>query len=169
MNALNKNTSFLRHYIKLEKLITTPDDCFIHHKNIYERQARQKIHEKHSIDKDSILGTYLTVNPNLSCPKMYHDICCNENDRKIITKYRVGSHMLKIQSERLSANSDRANRLCQCNLDIQTLAHVIFQCPLTEHIRVTHNLQNDDLTSFFNGNDLVKTAICLKAIEKLVI
>ena len=99
---------------------------------------------------------------------MYHDIYCNESDRKVLSKYRVGCHMLKIQSERLTLNSDRETRLCRCNLEIQTLEHVIFQCPLTEILRETHNFQYNNIAEFFNDDNLVKLAMYLKAMEKLV-
>ena len=164
----NKRTSFLKHYIKLDNNFASPNDCFMCHKNILEEQMREKIVQKHKMDKNSILGTYFMANPSLQTHKMYNDVYCNESDRKILSKYRVGCHMLKIQSERLKLNSDRETRLCKCNLDIQTLEHVIIHCPLTEVIRVAHNLQYNNLTEFFNDDDLVKVAICLKAIEKLV-
>ena len=169
-DGMNERTSFLKHYIRLDNKFPSPNDCFIYHKNLYEVQTRANIFQKHQADKNSILGAYLIVNPTLETHKMYSNVLCDENDRKIISKYRVGCHMLKIQSGRLAfIPADGETRLCQCNLDIQTLEHVLFKCPLTEIVRQTHNFQYNNLTAFFNDDNLVKLAMCLKAIEKLVI
>ena len=170
IDGLNKKTSFLKHYIKLDNTFPSLFDCFTYYKTMHDEQVREKIIEKHRVDKNSILGTYFSVNPNLESHIMYREVCCNENDRTILSKYRVGCHMLKIQSERLTSSvASRETRLCKCNLELQTLEHVIIQCPLTEIVREAHNLQHNNLTAFFKDNNLVKLATSLKAIEKLVL
>ena len=112
-----------------------------------------------------ILGTYKRINPTLQQPSFYRNICCHELDRKTITRYRVGCHYLKIQSGRLAGN-DRNTRICTCHNEVQTLAHVLFDCPLTETIRASHNQHPASLNEFFSGNDYIRTASTLKAIEK---
>ena len=163
--ALQSNTQFLRHYKKLDAAFNTPRHCFNHYAQIQKTESELKIQNKFESDPDSILGTYKRINPTLQQPSFYRNICCHELDRKTITRYRVGCHYLKIQSGRLAGN-DRNTRLCTCNNEVQTLAHVLFDCPLTENIRASHNQQHATLDEFFSGNDYVRTASTLKATEK---
>ena len=79
-------------------------------------------------DSNSILGTYCKINPSLKSPEMYHNLSCVESEKLIITKYRTGSHELRIQSGRLR-NETRDERLCKCGTEIQTIEHMLFTCP----------------------------------------
>ena len=97
-------------------------------------------------------------------PDYNNNIACFELDRKIITKYRTGSHKLKIQAGRLTGEG-RDHRLCSCGNDIQTLAHVLFICPLTADIRRVQEIQSTELEEFFK-NDFLKTASILKAVAR---
>ena len=75
---------------------------------------------------------------------------------------------MKIQKGRL-AGIDRENRLCKCETDIQTLNHVIFHCPLTEVIRQSHNIIEENLLQFFENENYTRSACILRAIEKIVL
>ena len=164
-HAVDSNTTFLRHYKKLDEKFTTPQECFKYYIEVCKSEMQQKIQEKYESDADSLLGTYKRINPAIQPPTFYKNIQCYECDRIIITKYRAGSHKLKVQTGRL-AGTNRGDRLCDCLTDVQTLAHVLFNCPLTENIREVHNIQSDDLESFFAGNDMSYIANILKAIEE---
>ena len=159
-DAVQQNTSFLKHYIKLDETFSTPDECYNHYVNAHKTQVRLKIDQDHANDINSI-------NPALKSPLFCNEICCHEYDRTIITRYRTGCHKLKIQTGRIGGD-DRDTRLCSCGVDVQTIAHVLFQCPLTTNIRQAHGLQNESLETFFNGNDCTRMASILKAIEKLI-
>ena len=163
--AIDQNTQFLRHYIKLERTFTSPQQWFDQHINEQKQQTELKIHEKFESDPDSILGTYLRVNPDLKVPEFNNNISCHELDRKTITRYRTGCHKLKIQMGRL-AGDGRDTRLCSCEHDVQTLAHVLFSCPLTEVIRQVQGMQSTCLEQFFKDTDFLKSATILKAIAK---
>ena len=165
--GMELNTTFLRHYKQLDQQFEEPQDCFNYYVREHENQMEGKIRAKHDSDRDSILGTYMRINPTLVQPKLYRDAHCNEYDRKIITKYRAGSHELSIQTGRL-AGAERHERLCTCQNEIQTLHHVLFNCSLTESIRETHNLTGQDLNSFFSSDDSIQMATILKGIEKLL-
>ena len=162
--AFDQNTPFLRHYTKLEGMFATPLECYEHFADQHKHQMEQKIREKYNADPDSILGTYHRVNPDLLVPDYNNNIACFELDRKIITKYRTGSHKLKIQAGRLTGEG-RDNRLCSCGNDVQTLAHVLFACPLTADIRLVQDIQSTELEEFFK-NDCLKTASTLKAVAR---
>ena len=124
-----------------------------------------KINQKFEADVNSILGTYKRVNPELRSPVFYNTICCLENDRKIITRYRTGCHKLKIQTGRLSGDH-RDSRMCTCLNEIQTLPHVLFNCPLTATIRESMEIRYETLESFFGEADLPRIASILKIVEK---
>ena len=96
----------------------------------------------------------------------YKDIRCNELDRKIITKYRLGCHKLKIQSGRLRGD-EKAARLCDCQT-IQTISYVLFDCPLTATLLQTNRIENNNLHSFFSGDDYTRFATILKATENML-
>ena len=87
-----------------------------------------------------------------------------ETDRIIITKYRTGSHDLRIQKGR-TTEEQRNSRLCDCGIDTQTIDHVLFYCPNTETTRQLHNYGHHNLTSFFGSTDHEKTADILKSID----
>ena len=71
-------------------------------------------------DPDSKLGTYLRVNPDL---KPYVPIPPNllEDERKLVTRFRTGSHSLSIELGRFS-RTPRPNRLCSCLTSIQRVS-----------------------------------------------
>ena len=89
-------------------------------------------------DVDSRLGTYLVVNPSLSKPLFSNKL---EFQRVCISRYRTGSHDLKIESGRITGTA-REERLCKCTTTIQSLSHVLLHCPLLNDIREKYSVQN---------------------------
>ena len=65
-----------------------------------------------------ILGVYYSINSELN-QYLVDDI--PEFERVVITRYRCGSHDLKIEK------TDREIRLCVCQ-QVQTLEHVVLVC-----------------------------------------
>ena len=98
---MNSNTKFLKHYKILDEKFPTPDEYYKFYAEQHKTNIYDKIQEKYDQDIDSMLGTYKRGNPTFVKPSLHSSICCNENDRTIITRYRTGSHDLKIQSGRL--------------------------------------------------------------------
>ena len=99
--GMNSNTKFLKHYKILDEKFTAPDEYYKFYAEQHKTKIYDKIQEKYDQDIDSMLGTYKRGNPTFVKPSLHSSICCNENDRRIITRYRTGSHDLKIQSGRL--------------------------------------------------------------------
>ena len=142
------------------------DACFDFYLNEHKTTIKEKIILKHASDPNGILGTYFRINPNLVSPIFYRDSSCQEIDRITITRYRVGSHKLEIQTGR-QRNIKSTDRSCKCTTGVQNIDHVIFRCPLTQTIRTTHGIQiNDNLHTFFDTSDYVTISSILKAIEK---
>ena len=132
------------------------------------KTKQNRIIDKLDGDADSILGTYFRLNPILISPRLYQEFQCNEFDRKLITRFRTGSNDLQIKKGRISGAS-RDGRLCICELDIQSLHHVLFNCPLTENIRVFHNIDESTIADFFESDDIPRIASILKAIDKTLL
>ena len=161
--GINNNTKFLRHYKALDERFMTPDACYKFYTNLHKTKISRKIQDKHNYDVDSILGTYKRINTNLVEPAFIKNICCHENERIIITKFRTGSHDLKIQSGRLS-RTDRTERKCTCGNDIQTLKHMLFDCPIIANVRLVHNITERTLETFFSSTNYERMATVLNAI-----
>ena len=89
-------------------------------------------------DLDSRLGTYLTINPSLSKPA-YQDKL--EFQRVCISRYRTGSHNLKIETGRMT-NTAREERLCSCGTAVQTIGHVLLECPLLDVTRAKYGISD---------------------------
>ena len=62
----------------------------------------------------------MQANPDLKTPIFKNMI---EFDRVIATRYRTGSHNLRIETGIRQPKVERENRLCKCGLEVQTLKH----------------------------------------------
>ena len=80
----------------------------------------------------------------------------------LLTKYRCGAHVLKIKTG-YSGQIPEQYRLCACK-NIQTLEHVLFECPITAAIRP---LQSDSLEAFFSDANAVSKLKMLEMIFNL--
>ena len=62
-----------------------------------------------------------------------------EFERVVITRYRSGSHNLKIETGRFAnPRIPREERQCLCNTGLQTLHHCLFNCPLLAEVRAEY-------------------------------
>ena len=99
--------------------------------------------------------TYLTMNPTGSIHPMYNAYV-PEYLRIAFTRLRLVSHSLRVETGRW-ARIDRERRLCQCNTGrVQDEKHVLFDCPLTYHIRAGTGVNT--FTELFKQEDYV--AMC---------
>ena len=123
-----------------------------------------KIRQKAADDENSRFGVYLQVNPQLETPA--HNYAYNpEFERILVTRYRSGSHNLKIEAGRLrNPIIPRDERICSCNTGVQTLHHCMFDCPL---LAETHTeFAYTSIEEAFNLPDIAKL---LLEIEKKVL
>ena len=63
-----------------------------------------------------------------------------EFHRVIVTRYRTGSHNLKIELGRLPPKIDVEERICKCAISIQTLKHCLLECPLLAEARERYQI-----------------------------
>ena len=135
--ASDSNCSFVKYYKNLEESYTNTDDCEKKLVDDFKTTYKTKIIAA-SNDRDSRLGTYLSINPSLSKPEFKDKL---EFQRVCISRYRTGSHNLKIESGRIT-NTDREERLCLCNTGIQSISHVLLHCPMLDTIREKYHVAN---------------------------
>ena len=96
------------------------------------RQIRSSVRTKHI--------EYLKINPELVTHPVYtvHDI--SEYKRVIFSRFRLGSHHLKIETGRWQ-RLPRERRVCDCDgRSIQDEEHVTLKCPLTSSTRRKYNV-----------------------------
>ena len=104
--------------------------------NDFKTLFEEKIHAAAALDLDSRLGAYLAINPSLSKPSYTEKL---EFQRVYITRYRTGSHNLKIETGR-NPYIPREERYCICDSGLQTVSHVLLHCPLLNAIRMEHGV-----------------------------
>ena len=155
------NTAYVKFYKNLATTFTETKKCVNILKNTFKTRFDSKIRDSARDDEDSKLGAYLLVNPTLSKP-LFEDKL--EFQRVLITRYRTGSHNLRIEKDRRFPNSTRNDRICKCSNGIQTVKHVILQCSLLNHIREKYNVI-DITNGIFNENFLLEME-CILGIKR---
>ena len=87
-----------------------------------------------------------------------------EWERILTSRYRCGSHDLRIETGRMANPTiPRDERLCSCNTGVQSLHHVLFDCPLIEDLHEEY--QFTSIEEAMNRGDL--TQFLLKMERKL--
>ena len=121
--------NFIAYYDNLVRDFESAKNCQKQLEMLFANECQVKIRREAGIDNDSRLGIYNLINQQLVSPKKRLDIL--ELERIIITRYRIGSHKLLIEKGRLyNPPIPREERLCACQQDIQSLRHILFNCPL---------------------------------------
>ena len=151
----NTNLPFIKHYIELERKHVTPEKCVNNLHQEYQLTWKNKCQEAFNNDKDSSLGAYVIINP-LFCTPAYSDDLL-EYERVIITRLRTGSHNLYIETGRFkNPRVPREERKCVCDTGVQTVEHVIINCPLLQHLRVD-NIHS--VSDYINSKYIIKFMI----------
>ena len=114
-------------------------------------------------DGDSRLGTYYRVNPTLE--KFVSPPHLMEHERILITRFRTGSHSLAIEIGRYS-NTPRMNRTCACHQSVQSIWHVLTECPLT---MLCGRRDYNDLQGAFSDPTISRTLLSISKVLKIPI
>ena len=128
------NLKYLKHYRELARAYTSPEECQKSLVSSFTEELQTKIRRSAAADGESKLGVYLTVNPEMSAPS--HEVVDTlEIERIMVTRYRCGSHYLRVETGRWCyPKTPRNERLCECYTGVQTLHHCLFECPLFEEL-----------------------------------
>ena len=137
----------------LKREYDNPRNCLKRLSENFWEECAGTITQKAGDDTDSRCGAYLQVNPELKPPK-HRNIF--EKERILLSRYRTGSHSLRIETGRMCTPSmPREERLCCCNTDVQSLHHVLLECPLIADLRAEYPFQSieeafkrDDIAQF---------------------
>ena len=162
--GLSMNLPYLKYYTNLESIYTTPTNCENILSNDFRASNRTKIMTKANDDADSRLGVYLLVNPNLSSPTQHHGIL--EFERVLLTRYRSGSHNLRIETGRLCCPKvPREERMCLCGSGVQSLRHCLFECPLLQEVR--QGVEFTTVEEAFNSPNIVNLLMHVERVLKI--
>ena len=110
--------------------------------------------------------TYRAFNPDLAIHPIYTNETIVDDDlRTAFTRLRLSSHRLRIETGRW-ARIDRADRLCQCGLDIQSEEHVLCDCMLVAEIRRAYGCEVIDCEEFMATGKTKQQLAMVKEILK---
>ena len=150
--GMASNLPYLKYYADLQTRYTSPKNLEEVLTNEFRASNVTRIHAKSNNDTESRLGVYLQVNPNLTPPPQRHNVL--ECERVLLTRFRCGSHNLKIETGRLcNPKIPREDRLCKCNAGIQSLQHCLFDCQLLQDVHQEHEYTT--IEEAFNSPEIV--------------
>ena len=112
---------------------------------------------------------YQIMNPTLSRHKIYSSPSVPEYARISVSRLRLSSHHLRIETGR-GARIERNRRVCRCdNTSPQDEEHALFKCPITAPIRSLFPQFNtlDNCIDLFEQDDMISVAqFCHKTLQK---
>jgi hypothetical protein len=158
---IGETTDYIKYYKNLINTYSDTKICNDTMKNNYQNTMREKIEKAAREDTDSKLGTYFMINPELETPK--YDMKF-EFQRVQVTRYRTGSHNLRIEKDRRYPNSKREDRTCTCNMGVQSIKHVCIDCPLLQEIRDKYGI--DSIQKGVSNDDFLMEMECVLNIRK---
>jgi hypothetical protein len=128
------------------KRIKTLENMPNNQKEIFMSELRARVSTSDSTRRKM----YIEMNPSMkTCSILQrHDPSVKEYHRISMTRLRLGSHHLKVETGRW-ARIPFERRLCSCG-EIQTEAHVLLHCRHSQHLR--WHLQNQTISELFQGN-----------------
>ena len=100
--------------------------------------------------------TYVSINPELSVWPAYNRSVIPEYQRVSVTRFRVSSHNLAIETGRWT-RTPREKRLCLCGT-VQTEEHVVCFCPRTAELRAKYPLNYTSVAAVVNDDDITAVA-----------
>ena len=154
------NTNYVKHYKNLLHQHIYPTSCISTMKKETFDTFTRKIQEAARNDPDSKLGSYFLVNPQFVTPSLTNKL---EFQRICITRYRTGSHNLRVERDRRLPYSNREDRICSCNMGIQTVQHVLLYCPLLNCIREKYGIV--DVANGINCDGFLLEMECALSIK----
>ena len=135
--------------------------------NINDRKMRIESSEQTmNVRYRSLLG--------LSYPYVLYNSCLDDKRRKIITRWRLSSHKLHIETGRYTKpRTEKENRKCRVCSIIEDELHAIYRCNAHRIIRTRFrtklDFENEDIKTFLNPETIDKAiylSTYLKEIEK---
>ena len=112
---------FLKHFIQLESKYRDSNEIHLHYLN----ELKSRIKDLSCKDSHYKYHIYVKINPDLKPSDFINDV---RHICSVITKFRLGSHRLPIETGRWSRIKDRADRICKvCKVPGDEM-HLIYNC-----------------------------------------
>ena len=125
--ALDNNSSFIQHYIKLHEKYNHPEDIPTNSMNEMKEQVFRKMNQ-------SKFESYLRMNPSLIRPDIYNQYS-PVHKLQYVTRLRTVAHDLAIETGRHHQQRlPREERLCSCG-EVEDETHFVLRCHHYSHIR----------------------------------
>ena len=118
-------------------------------KQKYNFVWRSEIYDRNNKQGGNKLRTYRLFKDNISLEKYL--LILNEDERRVLTKFRVSAHNLEIEKGRYIGVKTE-DRICKlCNTGVEDETHFLLQCPVLENKRtqIINNIKNVN-TNFNN-------------------
>ena len=165
LRAKELNIRYIKYYVELEEMYKTTTNCMKTLSATYKNIWKERISDAYEEDCDSKLGSYLTVNPLLKNPNVNYTRRTFELERILVTRFRTGSHNLRIETGRFCyPKVERQARLCLCNETVQTVTHVLINCPLLQHLRTR---EIDSVERYFEWDGIYNFLITAVKVLKI--
>ena len=162
------NLPYIKYYENLATVYNSPENCERFLRTEFLASVTDKIRNAYTNDSESKLGSYLQVNPELSNPTYDDNIF--EIERIHITRFRCGSHNLRIETGRFSNPIiPRAARLCSCGNHIQTLRHILMDCNTIKNAENYEKFRNDfqSVSEYFTWPELHNYMLLISKVLKI--
>jgi hypothetical protein len=161
--ARSINLKYIAYYDELQQEYENPQDCLKQKCEQFKSECADTLKRKAGDDVGSRCGVYLQVNPQLNPPE-YKGVM--EMERKLLSRYRSGSHSLRVEIGRMSyPPMPREQRLCSCNTGVQSLHHVLLECPLLGDLHEEYGFTS--IEEAFNSNDCGIVGFLMKMERRL--
>ena len=143
LNICNdERIGFVKYYKTLLTTYDNPKNCKKSLQIYFQNLWKLKFTHEMVNDPDGRLGTYYLLNPSLK-KFVPNPQLVLEFERKLITRFRTGSHSLQIEIGRYSG-TPRENRKCPCNTGIQTMWHIFAECPITRYVLENYSINRHE-------------------------
>ena len=157
---------YITYYVNLQTKYDSAENCENSLQTEFIDKISRKIRDAYDTDNSSKLGAYYQVNPNLLTPS-YQGIMF-ELERIHITLFRSGSHNLFIETGRFSfPRVPRELRICSCGSGIQTLRHVLMECPIVAQKSISFNITFTSMSEFLTWSKLHDYLLIISKVLKV--
>ncbi len=140
---LTNQTAYMKHYIDLDRKYDNPNNIYKEAVNEIKETIRQKAQHP---DKHYRFHIYHELNPEL-LPSPF----LNSTNSDSITRFRLGSHNLPIETGRWS-RIKREDRLCRTCLVLGDEKHFLFKC--SEIARHPEHTFSDNLSEIWKNKNI---------------
>ena len=164
----NNEESFLAYYLRLQAdhldSNTTPNNII--ENNVSERKNRL------ISENTTKINTYKEIT-NLEYSKILYNSFINDELRKIITRWRLSCHKLRIETGRYTNPiTPREERKCKICLVVENEAHALLHCPAHTFIRMKYFSLLSRYTTVYQllnpqcSKDMIQVGTYINEIEK---